>query len=55
MQEFDYRRQYMKKKQNVIVDALSRRYSQLHRQSTNIVKRVLSVTTISVNNPALQS
>lgn len=41
MQKFNYSLEYIKRRQNVVVGALSRRCNQLHHVSTDIVKKTV--------------
>ena len=54
MQELDYCIDYIKGKLNIVVDALSRRYGEVHHTSSNIVKQIIAFTMVNVIQETLR-
>lgn len=55
MQEFDYDVTYIKGKSNVAADALSRQYKEVHRKSTDCIKKLMAVTAVRIADQVLQN
>ena len=55
MQEFDYEIEYIKDSLNTVPDALSRKHKEVHRVSSEIVKKLLSLTFINMSDDTIKS
>ena len=54
MQEFDYELSYIKGKENVVADALSRKHKEVHQPSASILKKLLNITTLKLSENILE-
>ena len=53
MQEIDYNMDYIKGKSNIVADALSQQYNETHHQSTELIKKLMTLTKTQLSETAL--
>ena len=54
MQEIDYEISYIKRKSNIVADALSRQYNESHKKSTEFSRQLKHITTANIGDNLLK-